>query len=76
MEISRIRALRGPNLWSRQTAIEAVVQCSAGEHRLSNWPTLAPTLPQALPSLAPGLAAECPPASVTPVLGPVAAAAA
>lgn len=27
MEISRIRALRGPNLWSRHTAIEAVVVC-------------------------------------------------
>ncbi|RJG04681.1 cyanophycin synthetase [Noviherbaspirillum cavernae] len=28
MEISRIRALRGPNLWSRHTSIEAVVSCS------------------------------------------------
>ncbi|MCZ7655793.1 MAG: ATP-grasp domain-containing protein [Rhodocyclaceae bacterium] len=27
MEITRTRALRGPNLWSRHTAIEAVVQC-------------------------------------------------
>ena len=27
MEISRIRALRGPNLWSRNTSIEAVVTC-------------------------------------------------
>ena len=31
MEVSRIRALRGPNLWSRHTAIEAMVQC-APEH--------------------------------------------
>ena len=30
MKVSRIRALRGPNLWSRQTAIEAVVSCSTG----------------------------------------------
>src|SRR5690348_7107425 len=30
MKVSRIRALRGPNLWSRRTAIEAVVSCSAG----------------------------------------------
>jgi cyanophycin synthetase len=29
MEVSRIRALRGPNLWSRHTAIEAVVRCSS-----------------------------------------------
>ena len=27
MDVSRIRALRGPNLWSRHTAIEAVVAC-------------------------------------------------
>jgi cyanophycin synthetase len=32
MQISRIRALRGPNLWSRHTAIEALVECS-GEER-------------------------------------------
>lgn len=31
MEVSRIRALRGPNLWSRHTAIEAIVSCSAAE---------------------------------------------
>ena len=28
MEVSRIRALRGPNIWSRHTAIEAVVECA------------------------------------------------
>ncbi|GAO34959.1 cyanophycin synthetase [Sulfuricella sp. T08] len=27
MEVSRIRALRGPNLWSRRTVIEAIVTC-------------------------------------------------
>ncbi len=31
MEVSRIRALRGPNLWSRHTSIEAVVSCSNEE---------------------------------------------
>jgi len=31
MEVSRIRALRGPNLWSRHTAIEAIVSCSGVE---------------------------------------------
>ncbi len=31
MDISRLRALRGPNLWSRHTAIEAVVTCAADE---------------------------------------------
>lgn len=31
MEVSRIRALRGPNLWSRRTAIEAIVTCTEEE---------------------------------------------
>ncbi|HLP99458.1 MAG TPA: cyanophycin synthetase [Sideroxyarcus sp.] len=31
MEVSRIRALRGPNLWSRQTSIEAIVSCRGNE---------------------------------------------
>ena len=35
MEVSRIRALRGPNLWSRHTAIEAIVTCPPGEVILS-----------------------------------------
>ncbi|MBS0407845.1 MAG: cyanophycin synthetase [Proteobacteria bacterium] len=34
MDITRIRALRGPNLWSRQTAIEAVVTCDESERDL------------------------------------------
>ena len=36
MEVSRIRALRGPNLWSRHTAIEAVVSCSELECNIAN----------------------------------------
>ena len=31
MDVSRIRALRGPNLWSRHTAIEAIVSCTPAE---------------------------------------------
>ncbi len=31
MQITRIRALRGPNLWTRSTAIEAIVQCEPGD---------------------------------------------
>lgn len=34
MHVSRIRALRGPNLWSRHTAIEAVVSCGSEECEL------------------------------------------
>lgn len=36
MEVSRIRALRGPNLWSRHTAIEAIVSCSEAERSIVN----------------------------------------
>jgi cyanophycin synthetase len=35
MEITRIRALRGPNLWSHHTAIEAVVACTPEECAIS-----------------------------------------
>ncbi|MEK9953161.1 MAG: cyanophycin synthetase, partial [Curvibacter sp.] len=35
MEVQRIRALRGPNLWSHHTAIEAVVHCTPTECELS-----------------------------------------
>ena len=35
MELLRIKALRGPNRWSRRTAIEATVSCSPLEQNLS-----------------------------------------
>ena len=35
MEVSRIRALRGPNLWSRQTSIEAIVSCEPHEREMA-----------------------------------------
>ncbi len=35
MEISRVRALRGPNLWSRHTAIQAIVFCTPEERDIS-----------------------------------------
>ncbi|MBI4995592.1 MAG: cyanophycin synthetase, partial [Rhodocyclales bacterium] len=38
MEVSRIRALRGPNLWSRHTAIEAIVSCAAAEQAIADIP--------------------------------------
>jgi cyanophycin synthetase len=37
MEVSRIRALRGPNLWSRHTAIEAIVSCSESERDIAKF---------------------------------------
>ena len=35
MDVSRTRALRGPNLWSRNTAIEAVVACAPHERAMA-----------------------------------------
>ena len=34
MEARRIRALRGPNLWSRHTAIEAIIFCTQKEYSI------------------------------------------
>ncbi len=38
MEISRVRALRGPNLWSRHTSIQALVQCDENEREIGRLP--------------------------------------
>jgi cyanophycin synthetase len=38
MEVSRIRALRGPNLWSRRTALEAIVACTPAERCIDSLP--------------------------------------
>lgn len=38
MDVSRIRALRGPNLWSRHTAIEAIVSCTPEERSIGALP--------------------------------------
>ncbi|BDT60408.1 cyanophycin synthetase [Massilia varians] len=34
MEVSRVRALRGPNLWSHHTSVEAIVSCTPGEESI------------------------------------------
>ena len=38
MEVSRIRALRGPNLWSRHTSLEAIVSCAGDELSIDRMP--------------------------------------
>lgn len=38
MDVSRIRVLRGPNLWSRHTAIEAIVSCTETECAIEGLP--------------------------------------
>ena len=34
MEVSRVRALRGPNLWSHHTSVEAIVSCTPEEESI------------------------------------------
>ena len=51
MEVTRIRALRGPNLWSRRTAIEAVVTCDGAERDLRTTPSFEKRLRELFPSV-------------------------
>jgi cyanophycin synthetase len=53
MEVTRIRALRGPNLWSRHTAIEAIVRCDATEREIGAGAPLELKLRELLPEVAP-----------------------
>ena len=53
MEVTRIRALRGPNLWSRVTAIEAVVRCEPHERAIPAGTPLEQRLRELLHELAP-----------------------
>jgi cyanophycin synthetase len=51
MEVSRIRALRGPNLWSRHTAIEAIVSCSDDEIAITDRPGFETRLRKLFPAV-------------------------
>ncbi|MGH8805796.1 MAG: cyanophycin synthetase family protein, partial [Polaromonas sp.] len=51
MEVSRIRALRGPNLWSRHTALEAIVACSADERSVDALPGFEPRVRALFPGM-------------------------
>ncbi|MDB5730664.1 MAG: cyanophycin synthetase, partial [Variovorax sp.] len=51
MEVTRIRALRGPNLWSRCTAIEAIVRCSGPENAIEQMPGFEPRLRALFPTI-------------------------
>lgn len=52
MELSRIRALRGPNLWSRHTSIEVIVTCDDSERDISRLPYFEERIRQRFPNLA------------------------
>ncbi len=51
MDVSRLRALRGPNLWSRHTAIEAIVSCAPDRCTLAHVPGLEERLRELFPAL-------------------------
>ncbi|WP_028996090.1 cyanophycin synthetase [Azonexus hydrophilus] len=52
MDVSRIRALRGPNLWSRHTAIQAIVTCTGAECAIADLPGFEARLRARFPELA------------------------
>ena len=51
MDVSRIRALRGPNLWSRHTAIQAIVRCDGAEIAIADLPGFEARLRERFPEL-------------------------
>lgn len=51
MDVSRIRALRGPNLWSRHTAIQAIVSCNGDEVAIADLPGFEARLRERFPEL-------------------------
>jgi len=51
MDVSRIRALRGPNLWSRHTAIQAVVSCPDDETAVTARPGFEARLRKLFPAV-------------------------
>ena len=51
MDVSRIRALRGPNLWSRHTAIQAIVRCDGAEVAIADLPGFEARLRERFPEL-------------------------
>ena len=51
MDVSRIRALRGPNLWSRRTALEAIVSCPPGERSVDSLAGFEPRLRALFPAI-------------------------
>jgi cyanophycin synthetase len=54
MDVSRIRALRGPNLWTKNTVIEALVRCeSEQELNLNAHPQVEDRLRQLFPGIGP-----------------------
>ncbi|HEU4777216.1 MAG TPA: cyanophycin synthetase, partial [Telluria sp.] len=53
MEVSRVRALRGPNLWSHHTSIEAIVSLTPEESCVGNMPGFEQRLRTRFPDMSP-----------------------
>jgi cyanophycin synthetase len=53
MQVSRIRALRGPNLWSHHTAVEAIVHCALPELSIADLPHFETRLRARFPEIGP-----------------------
>ncbi|MBK8018029.1 MAG: cyanophycin synthetase [Betaproteobacteria bacterium] len=53
MEVTRVRALRGPNLWSRHTALELVVLLDAHERSIDQMPGFEARLRARFPGIGP-----------------------
>ncbi|QNB00806.1 cyanophycin synthetase [Massilia sp. Se16.2.3] len=51
MEVSRVRALRGPNLWSHHTSVEAIVACTPDEESIAALPGFETRLRSRFPQL-------------------------
>ena len=51
MKVTRIRALRGPNLWSRTTCVETVVQCTPEESNLNVRPEIEARVRELFPAV-------------------------
>ncbi|MEO5606805.1 MAG: cyanophycin synthetase [Polaromonas sp.] len=51
MQVSRIRALRGPHLWSRRTALEAIVSCTGAERCIDTLIGFEPRLRALFPDI-------------------------
>jgi cyanophycin synthetase len=51
MKIIHLRALRGPNLWGRHTAIEATISCPQNEHTLADFPDIAARVQTRFPAI-------------------------
>jgi cyanophycin synthetase len=51
MQVSRVRALRGPNLWSHHTSVEAIVSCEPDEESIGMLPGFETRLRTRFPQL-------------------------